>query len=77
MAGDEDVWERVKRLEAENAELKAELRACHDMLDGAGVTNEESTHRMTTGDDSVNLNLPARLQRFILSQLGCPMRRIR
>lgn len=75
--GEVDVWERNKQLEAELTELRSEIRTCHDMLDGAGVANDESSHRVTMGDDSINLRLPARLQRFIMLELGCPMKRIR
>lgn len=72
-----DPWAQIKELQAENAELRAELRTCHEMLDGAGVSNEEGRHRLTTDDDSINVRLPARLMRFIMHELGCPMRRIR
>lgn len=72
-----DPWALIKELQAENAELRAEIRTCHDMLDGAGVTNEEGMQRLTTESDAVNIRLPARLQRFIIHAIGCPMRRMR
>lgn len=72
-----DPWARIKELEAEAAELRAELRTCHEMLDGAGVGNEEGRHRLTTDDDTINVRLPARLMRFIMHEVACPMRRIR
>lgn len=71
-----DPWQQIKELQAELTDLRAELRTCHDMLDGAGITNEESSNRLTT-DQPVNINLPARLMRYIMCLQGCPMRRIR
>ena len=79
MSTDEQVdpWEKIRELQAEISDLRAELRTCHDMLDGAGIANDEGMQRLTQPNDCINLRLAARLQRFILLQIGCPMRRIR
>ncbi len=71
-----DPWAKIRELEAELAELRGELRTCHDMLDGAGVSQAEGVQSITRDNPSMNVRLPARLQRFIVHAIGCPMRRM-
>lgn len=73
---DVDPWEEIARLQAELVELKAEVQASHDVLDGAGADNEIGIKEVAEGPQKTDYRLPARMIRFVLTH-ACPLGKLR
>jgi hypothetical protein len=76
LKNDVDPWERIRQLEAEVAEMKAELQAAHNALDGAGADSEHGIREITEGPQTVNMQLDARIIRYLLEH-ACPLGKVR
>ena len=76
LQNDVDPWERIAELEAESRELRQEIQAAHDVLDGAGADDDVGLREITEGEQHIDPRLPARLIRYLLSH-ACPLGRVR
>ena len=73
---DIDPWARITELEASNAEMRQEIQASHDVLDGAGADSDVGMKEISEGEQSLDQRLPARLIRYLLS-MPCPYGKVK
>lgn len=64
-----DVWQQLADAREEIGQLKQELRSAMDMLDP--VCRNDEGHESRVGE-APNLNLTARLLRYIMKKEKCP-----
>jgi hypothetical protein len=76
LKNDVDPWEEIERLRSENAELKREIQASHNLLDAAGADQGVAIKEVTEGPQTVNYSLDARFTRYLLTH-ACPLGRVR
>ena len=69
-------WEEIERLRTENAELKSEIQATHDLLDGAGADRNVGMLEVSQGPQHLDYRLTARLIRYLLEH-ACPLGKVR
>jgi hypothetical protein len=76
LKNDTDPWAEIERLRSENSELRQEIQAAHNLLDGAGADDDVAIREVTDGPQTINHKLDARLTRYLLTH-ACPLGKVR